>query len=32
MTAALLGQAEPVHVEEEQPCFQVTGQCLLIFK
>lgn len=30
--AALLGQAEPVLVEEKQPRFQITGQSLVIFK
>lgn len=32
MTAALLGQAEPVLVEEKQPCFHITGRSLVIFK
>lgn len=32
MTAALLGQTDPVLFEEKQPCFQITGQSLVIFK
>lgn len=31
-TAALTGQAEPVLVEEKQPCLQITGRSGVIFK